>query len=63
VLDEIEMDDLVETLPAVEYDTSEALVDADVSDPLLFVEAKDNRAVHLLAAKERINNSDSRVVI
>lgn len=59
----MEIDDLVETLPAVEYDTSEVLVDADVSDPLLFVEAKDNRAIHILAAIERINSSDPRVVI
>jgi hypothetical protein len=63
VLDEMEMDDLVETLPAVEYDSSEARVEADVSDALLFVEANDNRAVHLLAGNERINSSDSRVVI
>lgn len=63
-LDEMEMDDLVETLPVAEYDTSEALVEADISDPLLFVEATDNRAIHQLAVEEgSVISSNSRVVI
>lgn len=40
-LDDSEIDERVETLPAVEYD----IVDAEVFDPLLFVDANDNRAV------------------
>jgi hypothetical protein len=42
------MDDLVETLLVIENGCSEVLVDADISDALLFVETNDNRAVHLL---------------
>jgi hypothetical protein len=46
-LEEAETDDLDEPLPAVENDNSDALVKIDVSEPLLFVEASDNRAEYI----------------
>lgn len=62
---EREIEDLVDGVPgaAVDDDASEALVEIDISDPLLFVETKDARATQQLAKDEILKVSILRSVM
>lgn len=64
LLEEIEIDDLVDAVPGAVYeDVSDALVDIDISDPLLFVEIKEDRATPQLAMNKRLRVAIPRFVM